>query len=285
VKPPPLAYERPSSLDEALALLAESGDEAKVLAGGQSLIPLLNMRMASPRLVIDINRIPALADVHDDGATARVGALVRQSAFSGVSRLGDLCLPSIGHYVTRNRGTVCGSVAHADARAELPLALLALGGSVVAASRERDRSIPATDFFVTHFTTSLSPDELVVETVWPTLAEGSGCAFEEFSLRAGDYALGMAACTLALRDSRVLVARVAVGAVVDRPTLLEEIDALLAGQAVDAEVAREAGEIAARAVDPADGLHATAAYQRHLTALLVERVVLRAWADATGVAT
>lgn len=282
MKPAPFAYERPSSVDEALALLAENGDEAKVLAGGQSLMPLMNMRMASPRLVIDINHIPSLADVHDDGTAARVGALVRQNSFSGVSRLGDLCLPSIGHYVTRNRGTVCGSIAHADARAELPLALTAIDGSVVVASRERRRSIATTDFFVTHFTTSLSPDELVVETVWPKPTEGSGCAFEEFSLRAGDYALGMAACTLTVRDSRILAARVAVGAVVDRPTLLEEIEALLAGEAVDAEIAREAGAIAARAVAPVDGLHATAAYQRHLTALLVERVLLRAWADATS---
>jgi 2-furoyl-CoA dehydrogenase FAD binding subunit len=277
VKPAPFAYERPSCVDEALALLAESGDEAKVLAGGQSLVPLLNMRMATPTLVVDINGLPELADVHDDGSAARVGALVRQNAFSGVSPLGDLVLPSIGHYVTRNRGTVCGSVAHADARAELPLALLTTGGSVVVATCERRRSIPASDFFVTHFTTSLAPDELVLETVWPKVGAGSGCAFEEFSLRVGDYALGMAACTLVLHNSRV-----AVGAVVDRPTVLGELEGLLTGNAVDAEIAREAGEIARQAVDPVDGLHASAAYQRHLTALLVERVVLRAWADAAS---
>jgi CO/xanthine dehydrogenase FAD-binding subunit len=279
VKPAPFEYARASSLEEAVELLASHGDEAKVLAGGQSLVPLLNMRMARPAILIDITRVAHLDNVHHDGSVARVGALVRQSAFEGVNPLADRCLPYVGHYVTRNRGTVGGSIAHADARAELPLALLALGGSVVAVSTRGRRAVPAAAFFVTHFTTALEPDELVAETIWPDLGAGWGCAFSELALRAGDYALAMTAVALRVEDGRVAEARIALGATIDRPTLLEPAPI---GSAITAELAREVGATAAAMVDPADGLHATAAYQRYLTGLLVERALLEAWHDASG---
>jgi carbon-monoxide dehydrogenase medium subunit len=280
VKPTPLEYARPASLEEALELLADHGDEAKVLAGGQSLVPLLNMRLARPALLVDINRVGDLDNVaRDGGGETRVGALVRQASAGGISRLVDACLPHIGHFVTRNRGTVGGSIAHADAKAELPLVLLVHGGSVVAAARAGRREIAAEEFFVTHFTTALETGELLVETVWPTLA-GLGVGFEEFALRSGDYALAMAAVALRIEDGRAAGTRVGVGATVDRPTLLAEVAALVDGHALDTELARQAGATAAAAVDPADGLHASAAYQRHLTGLLVERALIRAWADA-----
>jgi CO/xanthine dehydrogenase FAD-binding subunit len=281
VKPPPFEYARPTSLDEALALLADHGDEAKVLAGGQSLMPLLTMRLARPALLVDINDVGGLDNVDRDGAAARVGALVRQTTFVGVCPLGDLCLPHVGHFVTRNRGTVCGSIAHGDARAELPVALVALGGSVVAASQTGRRTIAAPEFFLTHFTTALRPDELVVETVWPDSGPGWGWAFEEVALRAGDYALAMVAAAVRTDGARVTRATVALGATVDRPTLLPEVASIAIGEAVDDRLAREAGAMAAAAVQPSDGLHATAAYQRHLTAVLVERGLLTAWRAAT----
>ena len=286
MKPPPLRYEGPESLGDAVALLAEAGDEAKVLAGGQSLVPLLNMRMARPTLLVDINRIAGLGTVEAADGGVRVGAVARQSA-AEASRVVQTrcpllaeCLPYVGHFVTRNRGTVAGSIAHADASAELPLVLLTLAGSVVAVSARGRRVVPADELFVTHFTTTLEADELIVETLWPGAEQGSGFAFEELAQRTGDYALAMAACALRLEEGRVAAARIGLGAVGDRPTLASEAAALLAGQAVDGSLAREAGAAAARAVEPAGDLHASSAYRRHLTAVLVERAVRRAWRNA-----
>jgi CO/xanthine dehydrogenase FAD-binding subunit len=148
VKPAPFAYERPDTVEEAAALLAEHGDEAKVLAGGQSLVPVLNFRLLRPAVLVDVNRVAGL----DSRDGERVGATVRQRDFAG-NALADLAMPFVGHYVTRNRGTVGGSIAHADAAAELPLCLVVLGGSVVT----NRRTIAAEDFFVGHFTTALDP--------------------------------------------------------------------------------------------------------------------------------
>jgi 2-furoyl-CoA dehydrogenase FAD binding subunit len=254
VKPVAFRYERPDSVEEAVALLSEHGDEAKVLAGGQSLVPMLNMRLARPSVVVDVNRLP-LAEVAHDNGTIRVGATVRQAD----RRLLDIplvadCLPYLGHFVTRNRGTVGGSIAHADAAAELPLALTALGGSVVTSA---GRTIPAEEFFVTHFTTALEPDELVVETLWPAARPATRYAFEEFALRHGDFALCMAAAVAGPEGLRV-----ALGSVVDRPTLLE----------VDPE---RPGDSAAEQVEPWGSLHASAGYLRALVRTLVDRVAGR----------
>jgi 2-furoyl-CoA dehydrogenase FAD binding subunit len=254
VKPVAFDYERPESVEEAVALLREHGDEAKVLAGGQSLMPMLNMRLARPSVVVDINRLP-LAEVAHDNGTIRVGATVRQAD----PRLLDIplvaeCLPYLGHFVTRNRGTVGGSIAHADAAAELPLALTALGGSVVTSAGQ---TIPAEEFFVTHFTTALEPDELLVETLWPAAARDTRYAFEEFALRHGDFALCMAAAVAGPDGLRV-----ALGSVVDRPTLLD----------LDPD---HPGESAAEQVEPWGSLHASADYLRALVRTLVDRVTGR----------
>jgi carbon-monoxide dehydrogenase medium subunit len=268
VKPPPFLYLRPDSLDEALALLRDHGDEAKVLAGGQSLVPLLNMRLARPGVLVDVNRVGGLEAIEVDGAV-HVGALVRQRELGRAALpLVAEALPHVGHFVTRNRGTVGGSIAHADAAAELPLCLTVLGGVVVARSASGRREIAAADFFAGHFTTTLAPDELVVETVWPVPADGWSFAFEELAQRHGDFALSMAACALRLESGRVAEMRVGVGAVVDRPTLLDVEP--------DGDV-RSAVEL----LELHDNLHASAAYQRHLTAVLVERAIRRARANAS----
>lgn len=285
MKPARFEYARPATLDEAVALLAEHGDEAKVLAGGQSLVPLLNMRLARPTALIDINHVVSCDNVHREGDQVRVGALVRQAAAAGISALVDRCLPFAGHVVTRNRGTVGGSIAHADSSAELPLAFVTLGGTAVARSASGSREIAADDFFRTHFTTSLGPTEILVETLWSQPASGAGHAFEEFALRRGDYALAMAACVLRVDDGRAAGTRVAIGAVVDRPTLLDDVAAIVDGNEVTPDVAREAGLAAKLAVDPPDGLHASGRYRRELTGSLIERAVLNAWRDATGAAT
>jgi CO/xanthine dehydrogenase FAD-binding subunit len=288
VKPGPVAYVRAATVGAALEVLGEHGDEAKVLAGGQSLLPLLNMRFARPALLVDLNGIPGLGTIGIVNEVVRVGALARQSAFAADPLIRDRvplaaeCMPHVGHFVTRNRGTVGGSIAHADARGELPLALTVLGGKVtIRTPRGGFRNVPAERFFLTHFTSVLAPTELVVETLWPAARPGSGFAFEEFALRRGDYALGMAACTLRVEEGRAVDVRIGVGAVADRPLLLAELSAGVSGSAVDAALARETGAAAAAAVDPADNLHATAAYQRHLTGHLVERALLVAWERAT----
>ena len=287
MKPAPFEYVRPGSLDEALDTLTEHGYDAKLLAGGQSLVPLLNMRFARPEIIVDINRLPGLDGIAVEDGQIRAGALVRQASFEASSEvrrslpLVAECIPFIGHFVTRNRGTVGGSIAHADARAELPLAIAALGGSVTVSSKRGTRTIGAEDFFVTHFTSTLEPDEIVVDTSWPSAEAGCGYAFEEFAQRAGDYALGMTACVIRAENGAVAEARVVLGATVERPTLLAEVAECLQGIDVTPESAREAGALAAAAVEPMDGLHASAAYQRHLTGVLVERAVMRAWQNVT----
>ncbi|MFQ5427230.1 MAG: FAD binding domain-containing protein [Gaiellales bacterium] len=286
MKPPPFAYAAPGSLDEALELLAAHGDEAKVLAGGQSLVPLLNMRLARPAVLVDVNRISELAEWRVQNGTVSLGATVRQSALTEPELAAHLplaaaCAPCIGHFVTRNRGTVGGSVAHADARGELPLALLALDGTAVAASkRAGTRSVGADELFVTHFTTSLAADELLVETRWPARRAGWRYAFEEFAQRHGDYALAMVAVALRVDGGRVAEARIAVGGTADRPLLLESVAASVTGSGIDDATATAAGEIASSAVEPTDDLHASSVYRRRLVATLVARACLSAYASA-----
>ncbi len=255
MKPVAFAYERPETVAEAASLLTGHGDEAKVLAGGQSLVPAMNMRIARPSLLVDVNRLP-LADVREEDGSWRVGALVRQSdpRLRRHPLLAE-ALPHVGHLATRNRGTVAGSVVHADPAAELPLCLTLLGGSVVTSA---GREIPAERFFAGQFTTALEPTELVVETIWPKPVAGAGYAFEELSLRRGDFALCMAAAAVTGDEVRV-----ALGAVTGRPTLVE------------VDPARP-GASAAAQVEPFGTIHASAAYLRHLTGVLVDRAVRRA---------
>jgi CO/xanthine dehydrogenase FAD-binding subunit len=273
LKPPPFEYVAARSLGEALAALAEGGPDVKPIAGGQSLVPALNMRLVRPSLLVDLNQAGLDHVAHENGAV-RIGATVRQATLERDPRtaaripLVAEALPYVGHVVTRNRGTVGGSIAHADGGAELPLCLVALGGTVVAEGPAGRRQIAAAEFFVTHYLTTLRPEELVVETVWPSALPGQSFAFEELALRAGDYAQCMVA---------VCGETVAVGAVTDRPTVLDEVTAMLAAAAPGDELAREAGSLAARLVDPPGTIHATTAYLRHLTGVLVERALKRAW--------
>jgi CO/xanthine dehydrogenase FAD-binding subunit len=258
VKPAPFRYIRAESAEDAVAALSEHED-AKVLAGGQSLVPALNMRLLRPSVLVDVNRVSDFASVRPEDGAIAVGATVRQAH----PRLLDHpllaeALPHVGHHVTRNRGTVAGSVAHADPAAELPLCLVLLDGSVRARSARGVREIPARDFFVTHFTTSLEADELVVETVWPLPLAGWGYAFCELAQRHGDYALCMAAAAARGNDLRV-----AVGSVVERPALLD----------VDPEAP---GASASAQVEPWGNVHASPKYLARLVQVLVDRAVARA---------
>lgn len=259
MKPAPFEYVRPETLEEALDNLTEGGDEAKVLAGGQSLVPALNMRLLRPTLLVDVNRVAGLDGLAQENAALVVGATVRQAdrGLRAHPVLSEV-LPHVGHFVTRNRGTVGGSIAHADAAAELPLALVATGGAVVAESKRGRRSIPADEFFLGPYTTALEPDEMVVETIWPRASDGMGFAFEELAQRGGDYALATVAVCARGDELRVVV-----GSIADRPTLLE----------VDPS---SPGETAAAQVEPWGSIHASPAYLKQLVRVLVDRAVARA---------
>jgi len=260
VKPAAFDYVRPETVEEVLDALAEIGDEAKLLAGGQSLVPALNMRLLRPSTVVDINRVRDLDNV-DRAASGElvVGACVRQAdPRLRAHRALAAVLPHVGHTVTRNRGTIGGSIAHADAAAELPLALLACGGSVVVASARGRRKIPAGELFLGPYTTALAPDELLVQTVWPERGEGEGFAMEELAQRGGDFALCAAAAYV-----RGDVLRVVVGAVTDRPTVVD----------VDPD---RPGESAAAQVEPWGSIHASPGYVTQLVRVLVDRAVARA---------
>jgi carbon-monoxide dehydrogenase medium subunit len=274
MKPAPFDYVRAGSLDEALAALAEGGEDAKPIAGGQSLVPALNLRLVRPSLLVDLNR--AGVDGISANGVLRVGATTRQAALGDddlVHPLVRSALPFVGHFVTRNRGTVGGSIAHADGAAELPLCLVALGGSVVVDGPEGRREIPSADFFVTHFSTTLRRGELLVETVWPLAAPGESSAFEELALRAGDFAQSMVAVVLRRDESgTVRDASVAVGAVTDRPTRMTEVETLLVGSQAT-EAAGDAGALVARLVDPPGTVHASSRYLRELTGTLTARAI------------
>jgi len=284
VKPPVFEYKRPEAMAEALAWLAEHGDDARPLAGGQSLVPMLNLRLAAPAVVVDLNGLSDLDRIEAADGTLLVGALTRQRTLElspEAAAIGALAdgLPLVGHVATRNRGTVGGSLAHADPAAELPLALLALGGSVVVEGPDGRREIPADELFAGFLTTTLQPGELVVEVRFPLPRAGEASALLEVAQRHGDFPLAAVAVSLLLdEDGRVADARVVSGAVADRPLLLPgATEALLAGGP-----AEEAGRVAAGEVDPVGSLHAPADYQRHLVGVLVGRAVNRSRARATA---
>lgn len=274
MKPAILAYRRPGSIEEALALLAEDPD-AKVLAGGQSLVPLMNFRLAIPGTVVDINGLPGLAEIRIRDDAVEVEARVTQrmlernpSALAACPLLA-LALPYVGHTTTRNRGTVCGSIAHADAAAELPCVLACLEGEAEARSGRGTRRIGAADLFVGHLTSALAPDEILTVVRFPRLHGDWRYAFHELAQRHGDYAMAMVALAVRFEDGQVVEARLAAGAIADRPLRLPGAEQAI----VDGLPADDVGALAATVVDPIGAPHAPAEYRRALTGALISRAV------------
>ncbi|GAA4069859.1 FAD binding domain-containing protein [Nonomuraea soli] len=272
MKPPPFTYHAPLDLGSALDALAGAGARGKVLAGGQSLIPLMNMRLASPSHVIDINRVPGLDTIEDERGGVRVGALARHSR---VERSGPAplrrALKLVAHPVIRNRGTVVGSLVHADPAAELPAVLAVLGGSVRLASLGGVRDVAAADFFVGPLESDLRAGELAVSAFFPGLPPRSGFAIHELARRHGDYALaGVCAVVTLGDDGRIAAARAACIGVAATPQLVE-----LEG-GTPAELARAVQE----RTDPEGDIHASAAYRRHLVGVLAERAFTDAAREA-----
>ena len=276
-------YVRVSSVDEAVAQLAELGDEAKILAGGQSLVPLLNLRLANPAYIVDINRIGELNFI-TNGSGVRVGALARHREVERselVARANPLLAAAvklIGHAAIRNRGTIGGSVAHADPAAELPAILVALDGEIEARSSRGARTIAAADFFEGFLTTTLEPDELLTEVRFPGLPAGGGWSIQEFSRRSGDFGVVTVAVTLAAGgNGTISQARVAFGGVAGTAVRAPSAEAALAGQTPSAELWKAAGQEAAAVLDPPGDLHSTPEHRRHLAAVLTERALVEAY--------
>ncbi len=284
MKPAPFAYHRPATLDEALALLAEHGGEAKPLAGGQSLIPAMNFRLARPAVLVDLNRVAELGYVRAGRDGLQIGAMTRQRAVerseavrSAAPLLAE-AMPFIAHPQIRNRGTVGGSLAHADPAAELPAVMLALEARFRARGPQGERWIPAGEFFTGILETALGPDELLLEVAVPQSPARTGYAFAELARRRGDYALvGVAARVTLDRRGRCQAARITLFSVGDGPVLAAAAAAMLDGQEPSPEAMRAAADAAAqRDIDPPSDIHASAAYRRRLAAVLTRRALQRA---------
>jgi len=281
MKPAAFEYCRADSLDEATAIFAEHGRDANVLAGGMSLGPMLNMRLARPAAVIDIKPIPGL-DAVEIGKEIRTGATLTQAralenkALMQAAPLLALALPHVGHFQTRNRGTLCGSVAHADPSAETPLVLVTLGGAVELRSQAGTRRVAARHFFVDALVTSRKDDELVTALFWPRAREGTRYAFEELAQRHGDFAI-VACAAEAMVDGQGRLASLSfgLGGVETRPVVIDA--GKFAGERADMKLAERLSEEAAQQVDPLNDFKASADYRRALVRALGFRVLSKAF--------
>jgi aerobic carbon-monoxide dehydrogenase medium subunit len=290
MKPPAFAYHRPATVAEALGVLAEVGHDGKVLAGGQSLVPLLNMRLAAPAHLVDVNWLAELDEVAVDDQRVRVGAIARharvehdEAAVAAVPLLGQ-AIADVGHPTIRNRGTVVGSLVHADPAAELPAVLVLLEGTMELASAGDGgrRRVAAADFFLGPLESAVAPGELATAAEFPRPPAGTGSAWVELARRHGDYAVCGAGALVSLDpDLRVTAARAALISVGPVPAPVELTDAV-AGRPHDAADWAAAGRLAAAAVDPEDDLHASAAYRRHLAGVLTARAARAAAGHAAG---
>ena len=282
MKPARFDYHQARSVEGALAVLDRYGYDAKVLAGGQSLVPAMNFRLARPAVLVDINQVGELDHITDDGDTLRVGSLVRHVAFERpvvdgpLGRLLSLAAHHVGHLPIRVRGTFGGSLAHADPAAEWCVIAALLDAEMVAANMAGTRTIPASRFFQTVFTTDLGPDEMLVETRLVKLSAASRVGFQQFSRRAGDFALAMAAVTLEMRDGELADVRIALGAVSDRPVRATGAEDHLRGGPASGRAFAEAAEVAAREVDPMEDIHGSAEYRRDLVRALTRRALAQA---------
>jgi len=280
VKPAPFVYHAPRTLDETLERLAALGSmDGRILAGGQSLVPMMAFRMARPAHLIDINNVAGFDQLAVEAGTLTIAPCVRHAAFHRPAVAGPTgallakVVTHIAHYPIRLRGTFCGSLAHADPASEWCLAAVTLGAEIVALSSRGRRVIAADDYFEGMMTTALAEDELVSEVRLPLLPEDARFGFYEFSRRAGDYALAMALATFRLKDGVIVEPRVGLGGAEGRPRRIAEAEAVLAGQKPGIEVFRAAGEAAANAIDPLEDVHADAEFRRDLVRAVTRRAL------------
>ena len=290
MKPAPFEYWAPSSVDEALKLLAGFDDpgDAKVMAGGQSLMPLLNLRLAQPAHIVDLNGIAELTAIRRDNGTLTIGAMCRQRAAEQSADVAEACplmvqaLRQVGHPQIRNRGTVGGSMAHADPAAELPAVAVCLDAEFVIRGGAGERVVPASAFFQGFLSTDIGEDELLTAVRITAAPPNSGSAFEEVARRHGDFAMVGVAAYVRLDGDVIAEASIAVSGVDGQPVRASDAGAALAGQAPSEDVFIAAGHATAGILEPGSDLHATANYRKHVAGVLVRRALKAATARAKG---
>ncbi len=280
MKPAAFKYFRPDSLEDALSLLAEHGAEARILAGGQSLVPLMNMRILSPAVLIDINRCRDLAYLREEGGMVACGALTRQGEAETSTLVADrlpllaAAMPHVGVRANRNFGTVCGSLAHADPLGELPSVATALEARFIVVSARGPREVGAEEFFVSALTNCLQPDEMLAEVRLPVAAAGAKSVFLEIANRAHGFAVaGLAASVEFDAGGRCTRARLSAMGAGDTTARLRTVEALLEGQMLEDAIIREAGAAATKAAEPSEDVHASAAYRAQVTGSLVRKAL------------
>ncbi len=283
MKPAPFEYVSPETEEEVLDLLRRHGDDARLLAGGQSLVPMLNLRIVQPAVIIDLGRCPSLAYIRMENGSLVCGTMTRQMTAERSSKVREACpllaaaLPHLGGTAHRNRGTVGGTLAHADRLAELPAVALALDAELLVRSAGAERTVAASGFFLSDLTTSLREGEMLHAVRFPRAGSNHRAAFAEVGNRRHGFAVvGVAAALEMSKDGACAGVRLAVMGVGPTPVRLAEAECILVENPFDADILRAAGEAAAQSVDPADDIHASAAYRRRLTATLVERAVREA---------
>jgi CO/xanthine dehydrogenase FAD-binding subunit len=284
MKPAPFRYIAAQSVEQALALKAEHGDEARFLAGGQSLVPTMNFRLTQPAMLIDINPLTELAGLKNGaGDILRIGALTRYRTLERDPTVADRlpliaeALPHIAHPQIRNRGTIGGNLAHADPASEMPAIVLGLGGRLRAQSVRGERWIDASDFFVGALTTALAADEMLMEVELPAAPPRSGSCFMEVSRRRGDFAMMGVACTVHLdADGRCAQARIALCNAGDGPIFAAEASESLVGGAIDVARIAEAAKLVQGEIEPGGSIHASKEFQRHLAGVLIKRTLTMA---------
>jgi aerobic carbon-monoxide dehydrogenase medium subunit len=287
MKPARFRYARPPSITAALSLLA-STEDAKVLAGGQSLVPTMNFRLAQPSVLIDINHIKELDLLEIEDGYLKIGALIRHSRFETpvvedpLGKLLSTASRSVGHLPIRVRGTFAGSIAHADPAAEWCLIARTVDAYMIASSERGRREIPAESFFEMVFTTALEPDELLTEVWLPLLGSSSHVGFSEFSRRAGDFALVSSAIVTWVEHGRISSASIGVGGLGSRPERATEAEAALVGHSPSEELFTEAADIAAGEFEPLGDIHGSAEYRRQLVSVLVKRALQQTLETSRG---
>ena len=288
MKPPPFEYIAATSIEQAVAELVRHGGDAKVLAGGQSLVPMLNFRVLNPAALIDINKIPGLDYIEplDDGLA--IGGLVRHHALETSHLVRDrfpvlsAAMTHVAHLAIRNRGTIGGSLAHADPAAELPMMARLLDAEVTVQGSGGARTVDAGRFFEGALVTVLADDEIVTRVEFPALPPATGWGFEESARRSGDFALAAAAATVSVSQGVAVDVRIALMGVDETPVRASEAEALLTGQSLDTQRIAEAAALVRTAITPMDDLQASADYRRHLAEALTVRALEAAWKRARG---
>jgi CO/xanthine dehydrogenase FAD-binding subunit len=287
MKPAAFDYIAPDSLEAAAEAIAAANGDGKILAGGQSLIPLLNFRMARPSVIVDLMHVPDMSFIERRGDRVAIGALTRHADLEFSDLIAQklpvmaAAMPHVAHLAIRNKGTIGGSLSHADPAAELPMLAVFYGATIKVQGTSGRRDIPAEDFFVSALTSCLDADEIVFEIDFPVLTSHAGWAFEEVARRFGDFALASIAVSLGILDNRIVDARVAVMGVADTPRRLREAEDALRGQG-ESKTAAKFGKIVRACVSPESDIHVSAEYRKNLIGALAERAFTTAWTRALG---